>query len=29
MEYFPPMPIIGNGGNPCLSENNDDNSNFI
>lgn len=23
------MPIIGNGGNPCLIENNDDNSNFI
>ncbi len=23
------MPIIGNGGNPCLTENYDDNSNFI
>jgi hypothetical protein len=30
MEYFPPQPIIGNGGNPCQIEGaEDDNSNFI
>ncbi len=29
MEYFPPQPILGNGGNPLQITNFDDNSNYI